>query len=359
MTKLEVGTKESYPILIEDALLGKAGAHLKQFSADGRIIVVSDENVWKHHGKTFCTALKEAGLTIAPVVLSPGEHNKSMEGLSRLYNTFTRENVRRDSLIAAFGGGVVGDLCGFAAATFMRGIDYVQIPTTLLAQVDSSVGGKTAINLDQGKNLVGAFYQPKLVLIDPLTLNTLPEREWKCGMAEVIKYAAIRSAKLFGLLDSVPVQDNLDAIIAECLAIKAGIVANDEFDHGERMLLNFGHTFGHAIEKKYNFSTYNHGEAVAIGMAVAAAVGEELSITPVGTAEKLNALLNRHAIENECPCMPSELAHLMENDKKSGADGVVLILLKTLGNAIMHKLSYAELHEILRKVEERWQRKKQ
>jgi 3-dehydroquinate synthase len=252
----------SYDILIGDGLLDNLGEMLKPLCAPvgpaaaepvtttGPIAVVTDENVWELHGSRFASSLSGAGVDFEPIVLPSGERNKSLLGLSSLYEAFARLPLARDGLVVAFGGGVTGDLCGFAAATWMRGVRFVQVPTTLLAQVDSSVGGKTAINLPQGKNLVGAFYQPKLVVIDPQTLDTLPDREMRSGMAEVIKYGAIRSSSLFETLAKKIGPEDLSDVIYECCSIKSEIVARDERDFGERMLLSFGHTLGHAIEKQ-------------------------------------------------------------------------------------------------------------
>ena len=346
---------KSYDIIIENGLLDHPTSFLEPYTAGkGPVAVVTDEKVWACYGKAFVSALREAGVDAREVLLEPGEQSKSMKGLAFIYDAFAGMKLKRDNLAVALGGGVVGDLCGFAAATYLRGVPYIQIPSTLLAQVDSSVGGKTAINLEQGKNLAGAFYQPRLVAIDPLVLRTLPDREYRCGMAEVIKYGAIRSRGLFNTLRERPAVDDLPEIIALCCRIKSEIVVRDERDIGERMLLNFGHTFGHAIEKAYQYETYNHGEAVAAGMALAAGLGEELEITQAGTMDELTSLLEFHGLQARCPCPPTELLPFVGVDKKSRADDISMVFLKRIGEAFVKPLDFDELGEAVRKLEEKW-----
>jgi len=346
MKTLKVGLEQnSYDIVIEPGLLSKLGALIQPFIENsGSVAVVTDENVWRCHGGAFDAAMRAGGIGYRPVVVPPGEAGKSLQGLSGVYDAFADMALQRGGLVVAFGGGVVGDLCGFACATWMRGVRFVQVPTSLLAHVDSSVGGKTGINLPYGKNIVGAFYQPKFVVIDPETLTTLPEREVRCGMAEIIKYAAIRSKDLFELLQERPDNRVLSQIIYDCCAIKADIVARDERDLGERMLLNFGHTFGHAIEKKYNFERYNHGEAVAVGMVIAARVGEELGYTAPGTAQKMRSLLILHGLEAEYKDgRISDLTGLIAADKKSVGDGVHMVFLRDIGESFIQYIDFAAL----------------
>jgi 3-dehydroquinate synthase len=355
MRTLTVGLAENkYDILIGDGLLKSLGGLLKPFcSGDGPVAVVTDENVWELHGARFASSLSEAGVNFEPVRMPPGEHNKSPDGLAALYDAFADLRLTRGGLVAAFGGGVVGDLCGFAAATWMRGVGFVQVPTTLLAQVDSSVGGKTAINLPRGKNLVGAFYQPKLVVIDPLTLNTLPEREVKGGMAEAIKYGAISSPSFFDQLgrsgkEKIAPED-LTGVIYECCRIKSEIVARDERDFGERTLLNFGHTLGHAIEKRFGFGRYTHGEAVAFGMVLAADLGERTGVSEPGVGDALRRVLSLYGLETRCPCDPSELLPILTTDKKSDGGGVQMVLLRKIGSAFTRRTTFSELEKLLGK----------
>jgi len=344
--------QERYDILIEDGLLGRAALELEPYTGEhGPVAVVTDEQVFELYGRDMEAALQAAGIDAHAVVIPPGEQSKSIDGLVHLYDAFADMKLKRSSLAIALGGGVVGDLCGFAAATYMRGIPYIQIPTTLLAQVDSSVGGKTAIDLAQGKNMAGAFYQPRLVLIDPVALKTLPERELGCGMAEVIKYGAIRSRSLFEDLRGRLDEEELTKIIGACCRIKGDIVERDERDTGERMFLNFGHTFGHAIEKACNYKTYNHGEAVAIGMALAAELGERMELTEQGTTEELKNMLTLHGLETSCPCPPSDLLPLLEADKKGETGGVRMVILRKIGESFIHKMSFAELEFAVKRME--------
>jgi 3-dehydroquinate synthase len=279
-----------------------------------------------------------------------------MDELSRLYDWFGEGGrLSRSGLVVAFGGGVVGDLAGFAAATWMRGVKFAQIPTTLLAMVDSSVGGKTAIDTGRGKNLVGAFHQPAVVVIDPALMASLPEREFGSGLAEVVKYGAVASEALFSRLEDHGGEFGVKGgatgrarafpgdIIYECCAIKAGIVESDEFDAGRRMTLNFGHTFGHAIEAKYGFEKYNHGEAVAAGMYMAAVAGERLGVTEAGPAARIKALLeNLGLFFHEDP---DGLIDYMKSDKKAASGGVNLVLLTRVGEAVIRRVEWDELEE--------------
>jgi 3-dehydroquinate synthase len=346
--KLTVGLAEnSYDILIEDGLLDKLGRVIRLVGADdGKIAVVTDENIWAAWGERFSSSMEKAGAAFLPIVLPAGEGNKSLQGLSGLYDSFAKMQLTRNGLVVAFGGGVVGDLCGFAAATWMRGVRFVQAPTTLLAQVDSSVGGKTAVNLAQGKNLVGTFYQPKFVAIDPGVLRTLPAREMRSGMAEVIKYGAIRSRQLFDslLTDAAP---DLSEVICECCRIKAEIVERDERDFGDRMLLNFGHTLGHAIERQGRFERHRHGEAVAFGMVLAASAGEAMGLSAPGVAEELRLALAKHGLDTECPYDVSALLPSLSADKKSSGDGVRMVMLRRIGDAFIHRASFSEIGKAL------------
>jgi 3-dehydroquinate synthase len=316
---------------------------------DGAIAVVTDENVWGLYRERFSSSLSRAGIAFEAVVLPAGEANKSLDGLSGLYDAFARISLARGGLVAAFGGGVVGDLCGFAAATWMRGVNFAQVPTTLLAQVDSSVGGKTAINLAHGKNLAGVFYQPRIVVIDPSTLDSLPEREIRCGMAEAIKYGAIRSPGLFASLaqSTEGASPALGDVIGECCRIKSEIVLRDERDFGERMLLNFGHTLGHAIEKQSGFELHRHGEAVAFGMVLAARLGESMGLTEPGTADSLRRALSQHGLDSDYRGDLPALLPALSMDKKSGSGGVRMIMLRRIGEAFVQRVGFEEIKKFL------------
>lgn len=319
-----------YDILIGDGLLATAGSRLAAL-CKGRLAVVSDETVWALHGAALATALDAAGLGWAPILLPPGEGSKTLASLEQLLGRFAAAGLDRQGLVAAFGGGVVGDLAGFAAASWMRGVDYVQLPTTLLAQVDSSVGGKTGVNLAAGKNLAGAFHQPRLVLADTALLSTLPPREQHCGMAEMIKYGALFSEELFVQLAGPRLARPMAALVEACCAWKAEMVRADEKEAGRRMLLNFGHSFGHAIEKLGAYTRHNHGEAVAMGMVLAARFGQRTGFTRQGCASRLEQALAARGLPTACPYGPAELFEAMGLDKKSRDGGLNLILLRDIG----------------------------
>jgi 3-dehydroquinate synthase len=336
----------AYSVLICDGLLDEAGALAAEWGQPGDgLAVVTDSNVWGRYGDRLSAAMGKAGLDFGLAMLEPGEGAKSLAGLEQLYSAFARMRLKRGGLVVAFGGGVVGDLAGFAAATWMRGVKYIQMPTTLLAQVDSSVGGKTAININEGKNLAGVFWQPALVIADPGLLKSLPPREFRCGMAEVIKYGAIRSEKLLASAGAFGRGGKAGAagMIWECCRIKAEIVGKDEFDTGERMLLNFGHSFGHAIEKLGGYSSHNHGEAVAMGMCIAAETGEKLGLTEYGTATKLREALALQGLDTESPYLIEEILPQMALDKKNRGGAMRLVMLGRIGEAFVHGMEYEEL----------------
>ncbi|MDR1885356.1 MAG: 3-dehydroquinate synthase [Synergistaceae bacterium] len=346
--KLTVGLGERrYDILIAEGLLRDLGSLVRPLlSSDGPVAVVTDENVWGAYSDAASASLAASGVKFEPIVLPPGEGNKSMSGLATVYDGFAGLGVTRNGLVIAFGGGVIGDLCGFAAATWMRGARFVQVPTTLLAQVDSSVGGKTAINLPQGKNLAGAFHQPSLVVIDTGLLGTLPDREIKNGMSEVVKYGAIRSESLFEALGRRPGPE-LPDVIFECCRIKGEIVERDERDFGERMLLNFGHTLGHAIERQSGYEGYRHGEAVAFGSVLAASMGERMGVTEPGSAEALRRTLALHGLETDYPGDVSELLPALASDKKNLGGEVNMVLLRRIGDAFVRRTGLSEIASAL------------
>ncbi len=327
-----------YDILIESGLIARAGEHCRRILPKARrCLVVTDENVGPLYLNKVLNSLEAANLTVRFVVLPAGEGTKCLSMLGRLYDELTALGVTRTDFVLALGGGVIGDLAGFAAATILRGIALVQIPTTLLAQVDSSVGGKVAIDLPAGKNLAGAFWQPSLVLIDPKCLDTLPDREFAAGMAEVIKYGCIRDRMLFDFLAEhagrTALTEHLPVVIRTCCAIKAAVVLEDERDTGVRRLLNYGHTLGHAVELAGNFEKYVHGEAVAVGMCMANRIGEALGITPKDAGEKLISLLQSFDLPTFAPCPFDTMAAAVRLDKKNTEKETSLILLDSIGSA--------------------------
>jgi 3-dehydroquinate synthase len=328
----------TYPVYLGRGLLGDAELWRKHLGR-GKVLVVSNDTVAPLYMRTLQTVLD--GLQAELLVVPDGEQYKTMETWSGIIDKLVRMQARRDASLIALGGGVVGDITGFAAACYMRGVRFLQAPTTLLAQVDASVGGKTGINHVQGKNLVGAFHQPAAVIIDSATLDTLAAREYSAGLAEVVKYGAIRDAPFFDWLearvDAVCARDPqaLDHLIARSVSNKAGIVAQDEKESGVRALLNFGHSFGHALEAETAYQRFLHGEAVAIGMVVAAELSECRGLCADGTSTRLAALLRRCDLPVHIPADISVegLARALQLDKKAVASGLRLILLDAIGTA--------------------------
>lgn len=330
--------KNSYPIYIENGILSKCGTYLPQVFQGRRIMIVSDDNVFPLYGETVLSSLKD--YECHTLVLPHGEPTKSFQSLPRIYSALLEAKLSRSDLVIALGGGVIGDLAGFAAASYLRGISLVQIPTSLLAQVDSSVGGKVAVDLPQGKNLVGAFFQPKMVLIDPTVLDTLPPHFINDGMGEVIKYGCIKDASLFDTLCShssfADLKDELPSIIARCVDIKRIVVEADQFDTGERMLLNFGHTLAHTIEQYYHYERESHGEAVGIGMYQITKMAEEKGLTAKGCAEKIRKALDIYGLPSSCGLSVSELTEAIRLDKKNLNGNLNLILLHDIGYSYIY-----------------------
>lgn len=339
--KLTVDLKEnSYPIYIERGLRKKAAQLIREVWSGKRLIIVSDDQVYARYGEELLENLSQQ-FECTKIVLPHGESTKSFHNLPLIYDAMLQAHLSRSDLLVALGGGVIGDLAGFAAATYLRGISFVQIPTSLLAQVDSSVGGKVAVDLPQGKNLVGAFYQPKLVLIDPDVLGTLPERYLKDGMGEVIKYGCIKDAELFGKLEQLGSYGKLDKemeeIIYRCVDIKKKVVEEDQFDKGERMLLNFGHTLAHAIEQYFHYERESHGEAVSQGMYQVMRIAEEKGIAKKGIAKRIARVLDMYDLPCESKIPASSLIEAICLDKKNLNDHLNLILLKDIGESYIYR----------------------
>jgi len=350
--QVEVGLGErSYTVRIEAGLLGRAGEALAPHARGGRLVVVSDETVWAAQGER----LRGSGLALEPVIVPAGEATKSWAHLERLVERLLALGVERGEAIVAFGGGMVGDLAGFAAAILKRGCPYVQVPTTLLAQVDSSVGGKTAINAAGGKNMVGAFHQPASVLIDPETLGTLPPRELRAGYAEVVKYGLIDDPGFFAWCEAngaALLAGNAEArlhAIGHCVRAKARIVAEDERETtGRRALLNLGHTFGHAIEAESGYAIL-HGEAVAIGMVLAFRFSAGRGLCPAADAERVEAHLVAAGLPTRVGTgTPAALIGHMASDKKASSGRVAFILARGIGEAFVDKqVELAEVESFL------------
>lgn len=338
--RVELGSR-SYSIHIAAGLLKRVGEVCRPILASNRVLLVADQSVDQLYGDKISEALSEAGISVARAKVPSGESSKSIEQLSALYSECVRAGVDRKSAVIALGGGVIGDLAGFLAASFLRGVQLIQIPTTLLAMVDSAVGGKTGINLKEGKNLVGAFHQPSLVLCDTDVLKTLPPRELTAGLAEVIKYGVIKDAPLFEYLeknsDAIKTgsADALKHIIAQSCGIKAAVVSADEFEAGERAILNFGHTLAHAIEKVAGYGAYLHGEAVGIGMVYAA----HLSVREKGlnqkSAERIEALIARAGLPVQAPELDwAKLRTAIGVDKKNTGGLPRFVLAEKIGRVV-------------------------
>ena len=348
MGTLRVNLNErSYDIVNEAGILQHCGTHIAPRLGGTRCFVVSDTNVAPRYGDAVLDSLAAAGLEATLLTIPAGERSKTPEMLAWLWEQMAQGGVTRTDAVIALGGGVVGDLAGFAAATMLRGVDYIQIPTTLLAQVDSSVGGKVAVDLVAGKNLAGAFYQPKLVLMDPETLTTLPDRVFADGMAEVIKYGCIWDEALFAKLERLgsraAVMREITDITTACCDIKRQVVEQDELDLGIRMILNFGHTLGHVYEKAYHYETYTHGEAVAAGMVAAAKLGQKLGHTPAGTEERIAALLAAFGLPTAIEAERTVCETVLGLDKKNQGKTIHFIFLERLGKALPVAMDRAAL----------------
>ena len=335
--KMTVDLKEhSYPIYIERGILKEAAERIAEVYQGSKIMIISDDRVYSYYGEALKKNLSEK-YECAETVIPHGEPSKAFETLPGVYSSLLEAKISRSDLVIALGGGVIGDLAGFAASSYLRGVRLVQIPTSLLAQVDSSVGGKVAVDLPEGKNLVGAFYQPSLVLIDPLVLNTLKERFINDGMGEVIKYGCIKDADLFSTLEShssfEDLKEELPAIITRCVDIKRMVVENDQFDTGERMLLNFGHTLAHTIEQHFHYQRESHGEAVAIGMYQITRIAEEKGLTPKGTADRIQQVLKTYGLPLECGLTLGTLTEAIALDKKNLNGNLNVILLHEIGDS--------------------------
>jgi len=336
--------EREYDIVIGDHLLtnGVAVERLLSLRQSEPIVFVTHPALLLRYVTPLVTSLEKEGVRCHTLVYPPGEHRKTLAGMMKIYSGFAQAGVDRKGLVVVVGGGVLGDMVGFAAATFMRGVRFVQIPTTLLAQVDASVGGKTAVDLPEGKNLVGAFYQPSAVLIDPQTLNSLPLRELRSGLAEVIKYGIIWDKSFFERLrflrKSLLSRDTeaLGEIIRVCCESKAEVVKQDETEQNVRAILNFGHTVGHAIEAATHYKVYKHGEAIAIGMVSEALIGEKLGITPMTVTAEIEAALSEFGLPTRFPkSLPqTEFFDAMMQDKKTVFGEFKFVLAEEVGRVL-------------------------
>jgi 3-dehydroquinate synthase len=332
-------------IAIGTNVLKKIGNNLKSFDLSPKIAIVSNPTVFSLYGKPVVNAIKKAGFDAVTVSIPDGEEYKDLLWLQRIYNELLTQKLDRSSALVALGGGVIGDITGFAASTYMRGISYVQMPTTLLAQVDSSVGGKTGVNHKLGKNMIGTFWQPRFVLIDVDTLRTLPKRELVAGLAEVIKYGVIYDEDLFRILekkqDKILSLDRnmLTHIIKRSCEIKADVVSKDERESGLRSILNFGHTIGHAIETATDYKRYLHGEAVALGMCLEAQLSQKLEFIDHKAVVRIKKLVDSFGLPSVLPTDidMDRILLSMQLDKKVVAGALKFILPEQIGRVRIHK----------------------
>ena len=345
MAKVTVNTAKPYDILIEKGLLDRAGDLIRQAAGGSAVCVVTDDTVDSLYGERLTASLENAGYRWEKFVIPHGEASKNADNFIKILNFLAEKQFTRTDVVTALGGGVVGDLAGFAAACYNRGMLFVQLPTTLLAAVDSSVGGKTAIDLDAGKNLAGAFYQPRLVLCDYATLDTLSDEIFRDGCAEVIKYAVIADGALFEQLKK-PIKEQMEQVITRCVEIKRDVVIEDEFDTGLRQILNFGHTVGHAVEANSHF-TISHGQGVAIGMAIEAKAAAKQGYCSESCAGAIIDLIRAYQLPTESPYDASTLCEKALSDKKRRGNTISLIIPRAIGKVDIVKTSVDKLQSFI------------
>jgi 3-dehydroquinate synthase len=353
--RVELGDR-SYNIFIDRDNLGELGEALARFEFGRRIALVSNPTVYGLYGSAVLGTLRAAGFEPVEIIIPDGEEYKSLESVGKIYEVMLQMRLDRKSALVALGGGVIGDIAGFAASTYMRGIDFVQVPTTLLAQVDSSVGGKTGVNHVLGKNMIGTFWQPRVVWLDISTLETLPRREFLAGLAEVIKYGVIWDAELFDFLEANREQilgldgNALAHIIRRSCEIKSEVVSRDERESGLRAILNYGHTVGHAVETVTGYKRYLHGEAVAIGMCLEARLSAAMGIMGAGEADTIRRLTEAYGLPGELPAGMDFGAFFssMQLDKKTVSGEMKFILPETIGSVTMRKgISAQQIRKVL------------
>ena len=346
MKTVTVSASKEYDVLIGTGLLAKLGDKVAKVVKPGKAVIVSDSNVWPLYGEAAANSLAKAGFEVTNYVFPAGEESKCGSVYLDLLNFLAENHVTRSDCLVALGGGVVGDMTGFTAATYLRGIRYIQVPTTLLAAVDSSVGGKTAIDLPAGKNLAGAFCQPSLVVCDTDTLKTLPKEIFRDGCAEVIKYGVLYDKELFDTLTQTGLLFDRESVIARCVELKRDVVMEDEFDTGARQKLNLGHTVGHGIEAHSHF-TVSHGKAVAAGMAIVARAGTACGICDYRTAEQIVNTLEIFGLPTTTSLSSEELYCSALSDKKRSGGTVNLIIPETIGHCVIHPLPVEEMKSFI------------
>ncbi|MDO4742701.1 MAG: 3-dehydroquinate synthase [bacterium] len=344
MKRITVEASVRYDVLIGSGLLKETGRLCKSVDLGQKVMVITDDNVMPLYFDTVKTQLETSGYEVFSFMITNGEGSKSTDNHIKIVNCLAQNHFSREDTLIALGGGVVGDLCGFCAATYLRGIRFVQIPTTLLAAVDSSVGGKTAVNLQAGKNLLGAFWQPSLVICDPDCLKTLPKQILADGFAEVIKYGAIWDLQLFKMVENG--NFDIDSVIARCVEIKRDIVGKDEFDNGLRQVLNFGHTIGHAIEACSNFEI-SHGSAVAIGMVIVERAFYKQGVCDIDCVNRLEEILKKFSLPVSCKFSADEISSVALGDKKCGNEDIKLVAVEQIGSCEIRKLRLESLKSFI------------
>ena len=332
MQTVMVNASSAYPVHIGGGLLDRAGALITASTGSRTCAVITDTTVEKLYAARVCRSLQDAGVTVRLHAFPAGEQSKNIAVYGGMLEFLAESGLTRSDFAVALGGGVAGDMAGFAAATYQRGIDYIQMPTTPLAASDSSVGGKTAIDLAAGKNLAGAFHQPKMVICDTDAFQTLPEEDFAGGMAETVKHALIADAGFYRFLMEEPVRERIGDVVRRNVEIKASVVGEDEFERGRRKILNFGHTLGHAIEKNSGF-TVPHGHAVAMGMVLAARAAERMAYSPAGTLDAVLAACRRFRLPTQCPYTAPQLYAAAISDKKRDGGSIDVVVLEELGRA--------------------------
>ena len=330
MHTIRIEASRSYDVTVGSGLLQECGRRIRAMTEAEHAFVVSDGTVFVQYGRTVMERLQGAGFLVSHYVFPQGEKSKNLQTYGELMEWMCSRRLTRNDVVVALGGGVVGDLAGFAAATYARGMDLVQLPTTLLSAVDSSVGGKTAVDLNAGKNMAGAFHQPMLVLCDTDTFRTLPEEQLRNGFAEIVKYAVLGSEELFRDLKDIPSGDRLEDVIARCVSMKRDYVARDEFDRGLRALLNLGHTFGHAAETCSSYSLL-HGEAVSMGMAAILRACSVRGICSPETADSVVELLDSYGLPTQIPYGLAEMSRAVLSDKKRSGSRLTLVVPERIG----------------------------
>ena len=349
MTKMEivkVSASKEYNVNIGSGFIDTIGEKIAEIKKPCRVVLVSDDTVFSLYGERVKKSLEKNGYSVCEFVFPHGEDSKSLENFEKIQEFCAENSITRTDLFIALGGGVTGDLTGFAAASYLRGVDFVQIPTTVLSMVDSSVGGKTAVNLNAGKNLCGAFYQPIAVYADCETLGTLPEETFNEGCAEVIKYGMILDGEFLTFLKNNSIRDNIEYVIKRCVEIKRDVVDRDEFENGERKLLNFGHTIGHAIEKCSKL-TISHGNAVAIGMVIATRGAYKTGLVNEDFTEMLVEILKANNLPTTCDFTADELYKVSLSDKKRSLDTISLIIPEKYGLCKIEKIGIEKLKDFI------------